>query len=367
MSGGPSASSGPVPWLPRWLARAGAVVYRSEISRRNRAYDRREGVTTLEVPVVSVGNLSVGGTGKTPFVEHLVRLLAAAGHRPCIAMRGYRAKNGISDEAEEYRDALRGILARGDVPVVAQPDRIAGIRVVMKSQSIDCVVLDDGFQHRKLARQMDVVLVDATRPFVLDALLPQGWLREEPVSLARARAVVVTRADRVRDNGAGVISDVQRFAPQAVVGACAFEWVGLDITGPDGTTRRERIEWLQNRRAIACCAIGNPAAFLSQTEEHVGAAPVPAIMLRDHDPYKRSTCERIATMTERCGAEVIVTTRKDWVKMRAHRWPCAIARPVVGVRWIESGESIERHVVEVCLSRRVAAHDTVEARGAGPA
>lgn len=361
MSGEPTATRGPVPWLPRALAGAGARVYGWEIARRNRAYDRGEGVTTLDVPVVSVGNLSVGGTGKTPMVEHLVRVLGGAGKLPCIAMRGYRSKDGVSDEAEEYREALRGVMPGGEVVVVAQPDRVAGIREVIESRSlevtrpgeskqIDCVVLDDGFQHRKIARQFDVVLVDATRAFTWDSLLPKGWLREGPESLARAHAVVVTRADLVPDGGKGLMEQVLRFAPGALVGACAFDWVGVDVTRPDGVERREPVEWLRGRRVGVCCAIGNPGAFLRQVSDRVGAAPIEAMVLRDHDPYSPATVERLIAMARGARADAIVTTRKDWMKMRGKAWPCAVARPAVGVRWIGEGERIEGRVVEVCGS-----------------
>lgn len=347
-------NAGPVPRMPRWLARAGASVYAWEIARRNRAYDLGVGVTTLDVPVVSVGNLSVGGTGKTPMVEHVVRLLAGAGHRPCIAMRGYRSKDGVSDEAEEYRESLKG------VPVVAQPDRVAGIRRVTQLRShgvnregdegrIDCVVLDDGFQHRKIARQLDVVLVDATRPFTEDALLPLGWLREGPGSLSRADGVVVTRADRVKDGGKELMEVAGRWAEEAadagLIGACAFEWMGVEVTEPGGATRREPVGWLSGKRVVSCCAIGNPRAFLGQVVEVVGDRLVGSLVLRDHDPFGEMAVARLREMARSGGADAIVTTRKDWMKMRTREWGCEVARPVVGVRWIAGGERIEAGVL----------------------
>src|SRR4051794_5329108 len=142
-----------------------AAVYSWEIGRRNRRYDAGRGVVRFDRPVISVGNLSVGGTGKTPMVAHIVGVLLQAGHTPAIAMRGYgsKASGGRSDEAEEYRRKFPG------VPVLARPDRtLALIEQFAREhddaggRQSDVVVLDDGFQHRKIARDLDIVLVDAS-------------------------------------------------------------------------------------------------------------------------------------------------------------------------------------------------------------
>ncbi len=141
-------------------------------------------------------NLSVGGTGKTPMVMHVLRVLLERGYRPCVAMRGYsKSKDGAADETDAYRRAFP------EVPIMAQPDRIAGLRSLLErtpaEKQFDRVVLDDGFQHRQIARDLDVVLIDATpgRSVFADRLLPAGWLRERVGSLARASAVVLTHAE----------------------------------------------------------------------------------------------------------------------------------------------------------------------------
>ncbi|HRQ74118.1 MAG TPA: tetraacyldisaccharide 4'-kinase, partial [Phycisphaerales bacterium] len=155
-----------VPGLPGRLA---AMVYGAAIARRNRAFDAGRGVVTLDRPVISVGNLSTGGTGKSPTVAWVVRTLREAGRDPCIAMRGYRSRDGVSDEAEEYRAAF------DDLPVVARPDRLQGLIELFASERggrVDAVVLDDGFQHRCIARALDLVLIDATRDPFADAMIP---------------------------------------------------------------------------------------------------------------------------------------------------------------------------------------------------
>ncbi|MBV8780965.1 MAG: tetraacyldisaccharide 4'-kinase, partial [Phycisphaerae bacterium] len=123
--------------------------------------------------VISVGNLTTGGTGKTPIVAWIVHELRAMGYHPAVLLRGYKAVNGVSDEAT----LLRQLVAPS--PVIARPDRVAAAaNAVMNDPQIDCFVLDDGFQHRRLKRDCDVVLIDATRPFGFDHVLPRGLLRE---------------------------------------------------------------------------------------------------------------------------------------------------------------------------------------------
>ena len=341
---------GPVPWLPEAVARAASRIYTWEVDRRSRAYDRGTGVTTLDIPVVSIGNLSVGGTGKTPMVEHMVRTLVDAGRRPCIAMRGYRSRGGVSDEAEEYRDGLAGLVPGPGLPIVAQPDRIAGIREAAKHATFDCVVLDDGFQHRKIARACDIVLADATRPFTADAPLPCGWLREPIRSLSRATAIVVTRADLSEDAGHSLMEASHRAHPSAILASCALEWTQLRVVGVDGHSRRENIHWLRGKPVVACSAIGNPAAFLHRLSREVGEPLMGTLTLRDHDPYAQAAASRLLELARSKHAETVVVTRKDWMKMRSRQWPFEVAYPIVGVRWLDepAGRAIEEHVLAAC-------------------
>ena len=143
----------------------------------------------MPVPVVSVGNLSVGGTGKSPFTRRLAEAIIASGGKPAIALRGYRSRStGGSDEAREYEDSLP------DVPILVGADRARTILSALESApgSFDCVVLDDGFQHRRLHRDLDIVLVDSSRSDVFGDLLPNGWLREPVTALSRADCVALT-------------------------------------------------------------------------------------------------------------------------------------------------------------------------------
>lgn len=319
-----------------------ARFYGSQIAKRNARFDRGQGVVTLDRPVISVGNLSVGGTGKTPMVRRIIALLRDEGHDPCIAMRGYgssRRADGRSDEADEYASVF------DDLPVVAQPNRTEGLIELFGSdrgRAVDAVVLDDGFQHRRIARQLDIVLLDATRSPLDDALLPLGRLREPVESLARAHAVVVTHAERADPVA---VSDVRRAAervnPAMLVAIAEHAWGGLDVAGGI-----EPVNWLAGKTVLPVCAIGNPRAFVASVESEAGRLLEP-VVLRDHDPYAAGTVRRIIRAAG--DADAIVTTAKDWAKLRdvaTESWPCPVAVPRLEMRLVTGGGEVDRAVVD---------------------
>ena len=318
-----SPDGAPRPPIPGPLGRALARLYGLEIARRNRRSDRGAGVTHLDRPVIGVGNLSAGGTGKTPMVMRVLETLLEAGHRPCVAMRGYKSVGGRSDEAEEYRSRFEG------VPVIAQPDRIEGLRALFacdEGREVDVVVLDDAFQHRKIARNLDIVLVDATRDPRADRLLPAGYLREPTSSLGRADAVVITHAEAADDPTVGGIEAAALgINPDLVVGVARHAWSGiLDRAGHE---RPASI--LEDKVVLPVCAIGNPEPFLHQAAGACGRLLEP-IRLPDHDPYGRATVERVAARAREGDADAILTTGKDWTKLEgveASSWPCPVLRP----------------------------------------
>ncbi len=315
--------------LPAPFGALGARVYSLEIGRRNRRYDRGVGVERLPLPVISVGNLSVGGTGKSPMVLHILRLLTDAGVRSCVAMRGYKAGTGESDEAEQYRREVP------DVAVVARPDRATGVREALASAGGDglgCVVLDDGFQHRKIARDTDIVLIDASRNPFEDALLPAGWLREPVESLARADAVVVTHAELADEEALSRLDrEIERVHGKPPIARTRHAWSELSTSGQDEPLP---VTWLAGKRVVASCAIGNPRGFLSALQTGVmapmGGSIASSLVLRDHDPFKPATVERIVRAASVSEADAIVVTEKDWSKLAsvpASTWPCPVIRP----------------------------------------
>lgn len=290
-------------------------------------------------PVVSVGNVSVGGTGKTPFVRWCVRSLEDAGRHPAIAMRGYRQHAGISDEAEEYRAMLPG------VPVALGADRLASLaRASAEHPSIDCAVLDDGFQHRTLARDLDIVLVDATRPAIDGPLLPAGWLREPASALRRAGLVVVTRASAVDAVLAARIAACAGRPPQAWT---RHEWTRIERIGAGN--RDMPLDAVRGKRVVAATALANPAAFVADAEAR-GARIAGDVRFRDHHAFTEADVARVASLA-RAGDAAVLCTGKDWAKLGplvgdggGVEW--LVVR--VGIRFIAGEEQVRAALLDAC-------------------
>jgi tetraacyldisaccharide 4'-kinase len=315
-----------------------SLVYSAAIARINRRYDRGRGVIRFDRPVISVGNLSVGGTGKTPMVAHILRTLLASHASPCVAMRGYRSRRGESDEAEEYRRAFP------TVPIVAQPDRTHGLISLFSQQheldepASTHIILDDGFQHRRIARDVDIVLIDATADPFTDRLLPAGRLREPTSSLSRASAIVLTHAEAVTPD---ILRDLARAAgacqPAAHLAITRHAWTGL-FTQNAGQDTDLPLEWLVGKSVLAACAIGRPAPFLRQVSRAADLRD--QVVLPDHDPFTARTVLEIAARARAASAAAIIVTEKDWSKLRHiadTAWPCPVIRPRLTLEF-DSGE-----------------------------
>jgi tetraacyldisaccharide 4'-kinase len=281
--------------------------YAGAAARRNRRFDtgQRE-ILRLTRPVISVGNLTTGGTGKTPAVQWLVRKLQARGHRPGVLLRGYRksAANIASDEEALLRETLR-------VPVVANPDRFrGGTALLAASPEVDVLVLDDGFQHRRLARDFDIVLIDATNPFGFDHVLPRGLLREPVAGIARADLILITRSNqadastltaietRIREHHASARIVQTTHAPDAF---CIDD-------------KRLPIDALRGSRVFAISGIGNPAAFERSLAE-VGMEVVGRTRYGDHHAYRDIDVTHAIAAMQAAGATHLMTTEKDWIKL----------------------------------------------------
>jgi len=261
-------------------------------------------VQHLDVPVISVGNLAVGGTGKTPFVAWLAQRLLVAGRRPGILARGYGgpvAGGTLNDEGCVLAHVLGAAVPQGQ-----GADRVRAGRVLRAEHpEVDVLLLDDGFQHRRLARDLDIVLLDAMEPFGQGHLLPRGRLRESPRALRRAGAVVLTRIERVSEE------DVE----------AAAQRIGSLFNGPVARARTEPVppalrDELGGARVLAVCGIGNPAAFLG-TLADLGAEVVGRRILADHAALDEAGWLELAAQARARGAECVVTTRKDAVKVAA--------------------------------------------------
>ncbi len=258
-------------------------------------------------PVISVGNITTGGTGKTPVVRWLADALRHGGRTPAILMRGYKSAPGEdSDEQRMLRSLLPGMI------VEANPDRVAGARKIIESHpEIDLLLLDDGFQHRRLHRDFDLVLIDASNPFGFDHVLPRGLLREPLEGLWRASAFLITHAEQVaEDQLDGIASRLHQFNPRAHVYRCMHEQTNL--RGSDGTSKNFRE--LAGRRVLTFCGIGNPDAFERQIQQS-GAIIAQTHRFGDHHQYVSKDLLSLASLARQGGAEVLLTTEKDWVKI----------------------------------------------------
>lgn len=279
-----------------WPAEA---AYRVVSGARSTLYDRGlRAERQPPIPALSVGNLSVGGTGKTPVAAWMARRLLGAGASPAIVMRGY------GDD-----EPLVHLRLNPDIPVHIAPDRLAGT-VAAAAEGADCVVLDDAFQHRRVARVVDAVLVSAEQWSDHVRLLPAGPWREPAGALARATLVLVTRksADRSRALAVAQALSSHTAARVAVVSLALGHLMGEEGTMP--------LESIRGRKLLAVAGIGDPTAFRRQLE--AAGATVRTAFFGDHHRYSQADVAAMASTVR--ADELIVCTLKDYVKL-ARNWP----------------------------------------------
>jgi tetraacyldisaccharide 4'-kinase len=314
------------------LAPFGAL-YSAAVTARSIGYERQFLQThEVRVPVISVGNITVGGTGKTPLVQWLARRLADGGRTVCILSRGYRRENPkqqivvsngetiLSDVAHSGDEAI--MLAQsliGKSAIVCDADRVAGANWAVDHLHSRVLLLDDGFQHRRLARDLDIVTVDASNPFGNERLLPAGILREPIKNLERADCVLLTRSAGLDPE---LIDRIGGLTKAPIFQSC---------------TRIERFRALHSRHSVpdassintpvaAFCGIGNPRAFFSQL--HGSALDVRhEAAFRDHHKYSQTDIDQITDKARRNGALALITTAKDAVKLESLSFelPCYVA------------------------------------------
>lgn len=298
-----------------------AALYGGAVSARLAAY--RQGFLKVHRagrPVLSVGNLAAGGTGKTPFVRWLARELLERGSRPSVLTRGYGRRGRGSVVVSDGAGAVASVRDSGDeaatlaralprVPIVADADRLAAARRVEELvPDVRVHLLDDGFSHVALARDLDVVLLDATAPDAGGALLPAGRLREPLSSLARADLVVVTKCEQADPAAARALAN--RWAP----GVPVYHAHTRVLAIRDDSGEEVRAEDLPGATLVAVAALAHPEAFFA-TLSDLGIAPARAVTFRDHHPYGPFATGRIERAAEESGATAIVTTEKDAVKL----------------------------------------------------
>ena len=306
-----------------------AAAYRAAVAARASLYARGTlAVRRLDRPVVSVGNLTVGGTGKTPVTAWLARELIAAGRAPAILSRGYRGERPAGSTPETVLLVSDGVKIHlgprwaGDepywlawklsgVPVLCHPDRHRAGRWAERNLAAVVFLLDDGFQHLALHRDFNLLLLDGEAPLGNGRTLPAGPLRESPRAMARADAILLTRCPAHQADGAR--AELARWA--GAIPVFSSEFVPDRLLRVDGTGAGS-LEAFRGRRVVACAGIARPEQFFRMLEA-AGLDVAAAIPLADHQAYGPAEAARLSAACRTSGAGLVVTTEKDLVKMQA--------------------------------------------------
>ena len=327
----------------------------------------------LGVQVITVGNLTVGGTGKTPVVEKFARVLTDQGRKVAILSRGYRSKPPplthrwknkllLQDEIVPPRVVSDGkslllnsedagdepyMLASNlkDVVVLTDKDRVKSGRYAIEQFGCDTLLLDDGFQYWKLAgRRRDIVLVDAQQPFGNEHLLPRGTLREPPEHIRRADTIFITKSD---GETAGLRARIRKHNPSAGIIECVhwplfFE----DVFNPD---QREQIGWLKGKKVATLSGIAQPESF-EQSLLQQGAELVYTKRFADHHRFNQQEILNTINRAKKRRAEVILTTQKDAVRFpKIDRRDLPIFYMRVEIKILSGAKDFDDCVRKICF------------------
>lgn len=298
-----------------------AVAYAAVTRLRTAAYKKGLLKTTrLPVPVVSVGNITVGGTGKTPLVAHISRILANEGRDVCILTRGYGRKNASNRiVVSNGLEVLADVQESGDEPfwlaenlkgvaaVICDSDRAAAGHWAIENLGSNVLVLDDGFQHLQLSRDLNILAIDASNPWGGGRLLPSGRLREAPQGAARADCAIITRA---ADDTPELKTALRKLMGERAIFTSHMRTKGF---------RELRAAQLDPGSDIAepvaaFCAVGNPASFFDHLLKE-GLTLAHTHVFPDHHQYKQAEINRLSDEAKRAGATSLITTAKDAVKL----------------------------------------------------
>ncbi|MBE0500717.1 MAG: tetraacyldisaccharide 4'-kinase [Desulfuromonadales bacterium] len=323
-------------------------VYRFVISIRNLLYDRRfRLVENSGIAVISVGNIAAGGTGKTPVVDFLVKELVSRGCRVGMVSRGYGGTfNGTAALVSNGHSQLLPADQAGDepvllarrnptVPIAIAPKRIDGIRLLIEECQVDCVVLDDAFQHRAVARDLDIVLLDGQRPAGNGHLLPAGILREPFKSLRRADLVILTRCG----------PDSSASLPLPVPSVRCRHQLASEISRLDGGTLE--LKEITSKRVFAFAGIAEPEAFFASLR----AAKINlcgTFAFPDHVVYSKAQLATLSTLA--AGADLLLTTEKDAVKLDPFHLPLPCYS--VGMRLVFEDELMLQQMIDRLCEKR---------------
>ncbi|HJS06394.1 MAG TPA: tetraacyldisaccharide 4'-kinase [Pirellulales bacterium] len=330
--------------LARGALRVAEVPYSFAVRRRNRQFDSgSRPIERAAVPVISVGNITLGGTGKTPMVEWVCRQLRDRGLRVAIVSRGYGKRDGAAnDEALELAQKLPDVLH------VQNPDRVAAAIAAIEASKCQAIVLDDAFQHRRIARDLDIVLLDSQEPFGFDHVFPRGTLREPLSGLSRADCVVLSRADMiVPENRMRIRQGALCLAPRALWAECVHAPIVL-VTASGAEVP---LDALRGRRVAAFCGIGNPAGF-RHTLASCGYEVSLFREFADHHAYRQTDVESLIDWADQAEVSAVICTHKDLVKISLDQLgdkPLYALR--VGMEFLVGQTELEARLSQILLAR----------------
>ncbi|TWU13670.1 Tetraacyldisaccharide 4'-kinase [Symmachiella macrocystis] len=257
------------------------------------------------VPVVSIGNLTTGGTGKTPFAAYLAHWFREHDRQVCFLSRGYRAESGqVNDEARVLEQLCP------NVPHLQNPNRVASAQTAVAQFDSEILILDDGFQHRRLHRDLDIALIDAVNPWGYGYLLPRGLLREPRTGLRRADVVVITRVDQVDEDRLAAIR--RQIAQYTRAEPVEISFPPVRLINAAGQTAE--INSLHGLPLAVFCGIGNPTAFQAAIET-LGLTIAAFREFPDHHPYGNDDVTQLKRWAADTNAAAALVTQKDLVKL----------------------------------------------------
>lgn len=344
-----------------------AFAYGKIVDLRNKLYDKGIfEVHDLGARSISIGNITTGGTGKTPLVAYVAGILAARGEKVCVLTRGYGRRDeskrvlvsdgsrilaDVADTGDEPYELAQELL--GKAIVIADADRVSAGEWARRKFGVTVFVLDDAFQHRKVKRDVDIVCVDATNPFGSRKMLPSGRLREPTINLARADIVVITRADlATAEKISDLKSEISNLNRSAAIFTCKNEIVRVTPLAEFHAEMRRRPGERQSSERIwqslsdtatrsdegeicisAFCALGNPDAFFVQLLSEFEAENMEDFDLSiarsfpDHHHYTQLDVDELEAQAKQCRISAFLTTAKDAAKLSNLKFqiPCYVA------------------------------------------
>jgi len=300
-----------------------SIVYGAIVAVRNSQYERgRLKTYRPPCPTICIGNITTGGSGKTPAVILVCQLLREMGKRVVVLSRGYgRSKRSMHvltpgdlnsldarEASHRFGDEVIAIATHlKDMAVVVAADRAAAARAACERLNPDVLVMDDGFRHRRLERDLDILMFDAEYPFANRRLLPCGMLREPLWAIERARVAIISRSERCKPDELKAAEDaIRRHAPEITVLRSIHRPIGLRRLSD---AKAFDLSHLSGKRALAFCGIARPESFFS-TLSALGASPT-GVPFPDHHAYTREEVMDLLSQRQSGGFDLLVTTEKD--------------------------------------------------------